>query len=253
MSDAETEPFGFLGGRVTLLRRAGGHRPGLDAALLQACVPCDATGTLVDLGAGSGAVGFSALSRAGNLRAVMIERDASALDLLRSALALPDNRDLADRATILAHEIGGSSKPKLDRARASHVVMNPPFNEPTRHRTSPDPERADAHASEGVEAWLDLAVRLLAPQGRLSLIDRPERLPLVLAALDARLGGIDILPAHPREGTPANRFLLSGTRGSRAATRLLPGLVLHTGEGGWRADIDAILRGEADLSSRLRR
>ena len=54
----------FLGGRLTLRQLPSGHRAGTDAVLLAACVPPNAKGLGVDVGAGVGAAGLSALARA---------------------------------------------------------------------------------------------------------------------------------------------------------------------------------------------
>ena len=58
-SDAEY-PDGFLAGRVHLYQPRSGHRAGLDAAFLQACIPAEASGHLIDFGSGCGAVAMAA-------------------------------------------------------------------------------------------------------------------------------------------------------------------------------------------------
>jgi tRNA1(Val) A37 N6-methylase TrmN6 len=71
-------------------------------------------------------------------------------------------------------------------------------------------------------------------------------LPQLLAAFDARLGAISVLPIASRPGQPANRVLVRGRKGSRAPMRLLPPLVVHGEAGNGFADpVGAILRGNA--------
>ena len=43
------------------------------------------------------------------------------------------------------------------------VLMNPPFNDPARHRASPDPARRTAHVAseETLAAWVHAARRIL--------------------------------------------------------------------------------------------
>ena len=61
----------------------------------------------------------------------------------------------------------------------------------------------------------------------LTLIHRAAKLPEILAALEGRLGGLELIPIHPRAGEPAKRILVRARKGSRAPLRLLPGLELH--------------------------
>jgi tRNA1(Val) A37 N6-methylase TrmN6 len=52
-----------------------------------------------------------------------------------------------------------------------------------------------------------------------------------------------VLPLWPRQGKPAKLVLLQGVRGGRAATELLPGLVLHEAGGGYTEAAEHVLRG----------
>jgi tRNA1(Val) A37 N6-methylase TrmN6 len=90
------------------------------------------------------------------------------------------------------------------------------------------------------------------PGGTASLIHRSDTLGELLAALDGRFGALAVLPVHPRADEPASRVLVQGVKGSRAALRLLPGLVLH-GEGNrFQPAVEAVLRHGAALDLRDR-
>jgi tRNA1(Val) A37 N6-methylase TrmN6 len=115
---------------------------------------------------------------------------------------------------------------------------------------SPRPARAGAHVlgEGGLDPWFRAAVGLLKSGGTATVIFRADGLDLVLAAAEGRFGGLDILPVHPRAGDPALRVLVRGVKGSRAALRLLPGIVLHRDSGNaFRPEVEAILRDGADL------
>ncbi|MGZ3285134.1 MAG: methyltransferase, partial [Xanthobacteraceae bacterium] len=131
----------------------------------------------------------------------------------------------------------------------ARVLMNPPFNDPARQRTSPDRQRRLAHVGPGgtLAAWIKTAARLLRPGGTLTLIWRADGLADVLRALDAAFGGVILLPVHPKAGVPAIRVLVRAAKASRAPLVLLPGLVLNDDTGVPTAEAEAVLRGGAAL------
>jgi tRNA1(Val) A37 N6-methylase TrmN6 len=242
----------FLGGRVTLVQPRKGHRAGLDAALLQAVIPADASGLLVDLGAGVGTVAFSAAARAHALTAVAVEREPGLVALAREALRAPENAGLAERVRVVMADAAAAGE--IDKAlggrTADWVLMNPPFDTPGRGRPSPDQGRRSAHVgADGLlEAWCATAAALVRPGGLLGLIHRAGTLPAVLQALSGAFGDVRVLPAHPATDAAASRIVVRAERGSRAPFRLLPGLTLHRAGGAWTEEADAILKGHASLS-----
>jgi tRNA1(Val) A37 N6-methylase TrmN6 len=241
----------FLGGRVTLLQPLQGHRAGLDAALLQALVPADASGVAVDFGSGAGSVAFAMAARAPSLTAIGIERDADLAACARAALERTENAEFAGRVKIVEADVTARATLRAVAAQSAQwVMMNPPYDKPGRSRPSPDALRRAAHvAAEGALAeWCLVAAELLGPGGRVGLIHRAEALAEILDALSGRFGGIRILPVHPSENLPASRVLVSARRGSGAPLGIAPPLVLHRDHGGWTEGADAVLRGHADLA-----
>lgn len=220
----------FLGGRLRLLQPALGHRAGHDALLLAASVPDD-TRRAVDLGAGVGAAGLALATRLAEVAVTLVEIDPATAALAarnvarqRPGLAMRLDVAIADVATL-----GRPSGPASPAPRAADLVlMNPPFNDPARHRVSPRAGRALAHAvpDADVTTWVTAAERLLEPGGRLALIHRPEAIEALLAALKGRFGAVTIRPVHPRADAPAIRLLVGAVKGRRTPPALLPPLVL---------------------------
>ena len=66
---------GFLGGRLRLRQSAAGHRSGTEAELLAAATPQHQQGLILDVGAGSGAVGLMAALRAPGAIVGLVEID----------------------------------------------------------------------------------------------------------------------------------------------------------------------------------
>ena len=139
----------------------------------------------------------------------------------------------------------------LDRGMADAVITNPPFHPPATTTAPPAAARSAAHVlgAGGLDLWFRAAASVLKPGGRLVVIFRADGIAALLAALGGRFGGLAILPIQPRAELDAHRILVSATKGSRAATRLLPPLVLHGASGGaYLSAVEGILRDGAGLA-----
>jgi len=243
----------WLGGRLTLAQPKTGHRVGSDAALLAAAIDPD-DGTIVDAGAGVGAVGLALALRSARTLVDLLEIDPG---LARLAADNAARNGLADRVRALLLDVmDGRARRDAGLAddSAAAVVTNPPFFAHGSVRVSPDAERARAHVHRGGDGdddplvrWMRACFAVLRPGGSFAMIHRPEALATILEAAENRLGAIALLPIHPRLGAPAHRLLISGVKGSKAPLRIAPGLVLHEADGRLTAKADAIHRGEAPI------
>ena len=112
---------------------------------------------------------------------------------------------------------------------ADAVLMNPPFNDPVRHRASPDKAREIAHVATAATlgAWIHAARRILKSGGVLTLIWRADGLAEVLAALDRGFGNLAILPVHGDTKKPAIRVLVRAVKGGKAPTQMHAALMLN--------------------------
>lgn len=245
----------FLGGRVEAVQPAAGHhRSGLEAVLLAASLDARITGTVVDLGAGSGVAGFCAAARCKRARVVLVERDPGLIECAREALARPANVAFADRVRLVTADIAASQADReqagAGRDLADHVLLNPPFYD--RGTRSPAKARATAHvlAAGGLDPWLRAAASVLKFGGDVTVIFRADGLGDLLAAAARRFGGAEIMPVLPRPERPAHRILVRAVKGSRAALKILPPLMLHGGEGNtFTAGVEAMLRDGRALAS----
>jgi tRNA1(Val) A37 N6-methylase TrmN6 len=250
MSDAPTlvSEDGFLGGRLRLRQPRRGHRAGHDAVLLAAATPARPGECVVDLGSGVGAAGLAVASRVRGIDLVLVERDGALVDIARTNLAA--NR-IAGRAIALDVTAPAAvfARAGLPADSADRVLMNPPFNEPSRHQPSPDGPRRGAHQEDDrtLEVWMRSVRRILKPAGTVSIIWRAEGIARVLAALETGFGGAMVLPVHPRALAPAIRILARATKGSRAPAALLPGIFLNDEAGDVPDQVQAVLNGTAVL------
>ncbi len=236
----------FLGGRLRLLQPARGHRAGHDALLLAASAPADAR-SAVDLGAGVGAAGLALAVRAPRARVTLVEIDPATVALARRNVAR-QAPDLSGRVQVVEADVAILGRrvgpPEPAAGAAALVRMNPPVNDPARHRASPAARRALAHSvpDAGIEIWIKAADRLLGPAGRLALIHRPEAIEVLLAGLRGRFGAVTILPVHPRAGVPAIRVLVGAVKGRRTPPAFLPPLMLVEPDGRPSAEAERLLR-----------
>jgi tRNA1(Val) A37 N6-methylase TrmN6 len=246
---AETSDDAFLGGQLLLRQLKSGHRAGHDAILLAAATPARTGQTVVDFGSGVGTAGLALARRTGDVDLWLLEIDPRLADLARynaKVNVLPAhvrNLDIAASAEMFA-------RAGLPPDSADVVLMNPPFNDPARHRASPDAAREVAHVatSATLESWVHAARRLLKSGSDLVLIWRADGLAEVLQALDRGFGSVAILPVHGDPARSAIRIIVHAVKGGRAPLALLPGIKLRDADGYPDPYIKRVLAGEAALS-----
>jgi len=218
----------FLGGQLRLRQPKSGHRAGHDAMLLAAATPARSGDRVVDFGAGVGAAGLAVARRVAGIDLVLVEIDEVLAGLARGNAA---SNALAADVIVLDVTSGAAAfaAAGLSPDGVDVVLMNPPFNDPTRHRASPDNARKIAHQATAatLERWVHAARRILKSGGVLSLIWRADGLAELLAALDRGFGSLAVLPVHGDAAKPAIRVLIRAIKGGKAPTLIYPALVLN--------------------------
>ena len=238
----------FLGGRLTLKQPRDGYRAGVDPVFLAASVPAQAGESVLDIGCGAGAAALCLGHRVPGLRMVGVERQEAYAELAR--VNAIDNAIDMDVFTADLTEMPVAVKDES----FDHVIMNPPYHLRARATTSADPGREAALFEETpLRGWIDAATKRLKPRGCLSLVQKAERLPEILSAMDGRLGSVLVKPLVPREGRAAVLVLVQAQKGGGGAFRLAAPLVLHEGtehagdRDSYRPEVTAILRDGAAL------
>jgi tRNA1(Val) A37 N6-methylase TrmN6 len=249
-----TDPAGeltedaFLGGQLRLRQRKSGHRAGHDAVLLAAATPARSGHRVIDFGAGVGAAGLAVARRVAGVELVLVEIDAGLAELARDnarSNAIPAETIVLD----LNADAEAFAAMGLTPDSADVVLMNPPFNDPARHRASPEKTREIAHVATAatLQGWIHAARRTLKSGGVLSLIWRADGLADVLSALDRGFGSLAILPVHGGPAAPAIRLLVQAIKGGKAPTRLYAALMLNDESGAPNKQVQEILAGKGVL------
>jgi len=250
--DFEVTEDAFLDGRLVLTQPKRGHRAGHDAILLAAATAARPGEHVIDLGAGIGAAGLALAARVPDVRVTLVELDGI---LVTMATGNAARNGFVERVRCVELDVGAPARAfaqaGLQPESAARLMMNPPFNDPRRHRISPDRRRRLAHAASagnGLRVWVKTAARLLRPRGVLTLIWRADGLVEVVAALAPAFGAVAVLPVHPKPGEAAIRVLVSAVKGSRAPLSIRPGLLLNDDAGNPTAEAEAVLRSGVPLS-----
>lgn len=221
MSDALTQDD-FLGGRIKITQPQKGYRAGVDAVLLASAVAAVPEQSVLDVGCGVGTAALCLHARVPNLRMVGVEIQED-----YAALAQKNARDAnADLSTVVADVADLPND--IRQMQFDHVITNPPYFERSRGHSSTDAGRDTAlGGATSLEDWLIAGIKRVAAKGTLTVIQRIERLPEVMKAIDGRMGSIRLRPIVPREGKPGKLFLLQAKQDGKAPFVLLPPLVMH--------------------------
>ncbi len=233
----------FLGGKLVLMQPRKGYRAGVDPVFLAASVHTHPGESVLELGCGVGAAILSLGKRTEGLRLVGVEIQADYADLARLN-AFENNIDL----TVFTADLTDMPA-ELREDSFDHVIMNPPYHLRLSGTKAPDAGREMAIGEDTpLSAWIDVATRRLKPRGHMTLIQKADRLPEILEAMDDRLGSVLVKPLCPREGRAASLVLVQARKGGRGAFRLAAPLILHDGAEhvgdaeSYRQEVSAILR-----------
>ncbi|WP_435230064.1 tRNA1(Val) (adenine(37)-N6)-methyltransferase [Pseudopelagicola sp. nBUS_20] len=247
---AATTMNGYLGGALKLRQPSKGYRAGVDPVLLAAFVPAKTDQSVLELGCGVGTAMLCLGRRVPGLQLTGLELQAD-----YGALAVEN----AERNKILARVVIGDLAKLPDVLRQqtfTHVIANPPYFDRVSGTASQDVGREKSIGQRTpLSIWVDVAARRLAPKGFASFIHRAERLPDLLAALNNRLGSIEVLPLQPRTDRQSSLVLVRARKNGRAAFRLHAPVIMHDGvshvadQESYTPRIRAILRDGASLNT----
>jgi tRNA1Val (adenine37-N6)-methyltransferase len=245
MTDELTRDSIFRGD-VTVIQpsRGCGYRFSVDSVLLGHFASSRRARRAVDLGAGSGVVGFILLHAGAAARVLFVERDELLLRACREGIAA---NGYGDRAEVVPADM--RKKAWVSRIGAADLaVCNPPYRRSGSGWISP----RGAVASARHEVTLDLgrvlgrSSEILRAGGRLCLVIPPERLEELMG--EGSAAGFRVLImrfVHTKPSRPAKTVLVElRLRAGRAASPVIqPPLVIMYEDGAYTPEMQGILEG----------
>lgn len=227
-AEAELTDDAFLGGRLRVLQPRTGYRAGNDPVVLAAAVDAAQGQAVLELGLGVGVAALCLALRVPGLSVTGVE-----LQPAYAALARRNAERNALALRVIEADLS-ALPPGLRQESFDHVMMNPPYFDRARGSLAQDLGREVAlGGATPLALWIEVATRRLRPRGWLTLIQRAERLPEVLTALqaraDGRLGSLQLCPLAARADRDAQLFILRARKEGRAPFRLLAPMVMHQG------------------------
>lgn len=238
----------FLGGKLRIWQPRKGYRAGVDPVILAASVPARAGDTVLELGCGVGVASLCIAARVPDVKITGVEiQPAYAALARRNAI----ENDLAfDVLTADLRDLPA----ELRQKRFAHVVMNPPYFDRNEGTPAADAGRDLAFGGDTpLTDWVTIGAKRVGPRGYLTIIQRMERLPEVLAALQGKLGAVIVRPIAGRPARAPELFILQARQEGRAAFRMAPALVMHAGDShdgdreSYTAAVSQVLRNGAEL------
>ncbi len=216
----------FLGNKLEILQFSDGYRGNMDSVLLAASVSAASGQKVLELGSGNGVALCCLLFRVSGLEAFGIEIDKRAAGLCRRNIILNKFK-----ATIFNSNITNNIR-ELKSTSFDHVFMNPPYFKKTSVKKSPIPSSSQAKVeSVALSEWFSVAKEKCKPKGKVTLIQRADRLPDIIKCLNGYFGKVTVLPISSFKDTSPKTVIIQATKNSSADFKLLAPKIVHRRDG----------------------
>lgn len=218
----------FLGGTLRVFQPKRGFRFSIDSVLLAHFVELKKEEKALEIGAGTGVIGFILLKRYPNNKLFFLEIEPLYIEALSRGVKA---NLLEERAYILK---GNALFPPFKREVFDVILANPPYFKKESGRKSREAIENLARREEvfKLESFLKACANLLKNKGRLYLIFTAFRLGELIYTLKTfQLEPKRLRLIHPYPGEEANLLLLKAMKGAKEGIRILPPLYIYQGKG----------------------
>ncbi len=225
-SDEELTKNKFLGNKLEILQFSEGYRGNMDSVLIAASVAAESGQKVLELGCGNGVALCCLLYRVSGLEVFGVEMDKRAADLCKRNIDLN-----MFQATIFNINIASAIK-ELKSVSFDHVFMNPPyFKENSVKKANILSSHQAKVESMPLSAWFSVAKNRCKPNGKITIIQRVERLPDIIKCLNGYFGQVTVQPISSFDDTSPKTVIVQATKNSSAAFKLLAPKIVHRKHG----------------------
>lgn len=223
----------FINGKLRIYQLKDAFKSGSDAVFLSA-FPKIKKGKVLDAGCGTGVVSLCLAKQAPQAHIEGLDIQEELISLAEKSAHL---NDLSEQCTFTC---GNITQAPYEKQSFDHVLTNPPyFND-----SSPSPNAKIALSKSHTispEKWVQSCIDLVKPRGFFYCIYPTTTLETVIQSLTG-FGDIHIFPLWPKKNTPSKRVLIKAQKGIAKPSKLLPGMVLHSEDGTYTSEANAVLR-----------
>ena len=225
-SDKELTKNKFLGNKLEILQFSEGYRGNMDSVLVAASVAAESGQKVLELGCGNGVALCCLLYRVSGLEVFGVEMDKGAADLCKRNIDLN-----MFKASIFNINIANTIR-ELKSVSFDHVFMNPPYFKKNSVKKSPTLSSQQAKVeSMPLSAWFSVAKNRCKPNGKITIIQRVERLPDIINCLNGYFGQVTVQPISSFKDTSPKTVIVQATKTSGAAFKLLAPKIVHRRDG----------------------
>lgn len=214
----------------------------LDAVLLSHFAFVRQGASVVDLGAGTGVIGFLLITR-GAGQVVGIEISPAMAQMAARSVEL---NGLTEQMRIIAGDFRQIDQ-LLPGGMAELVVSNPPYRVLGGGYINPNDKvaRARHEITANLDDVIAAARYLVKYRGRFTMVHLPERMAEILKKMsDAGLEPKRLRLVYPNVSQKPNMLLVEGIRGAKPGLEVLPPLVVYQSDGSYCEEIREYYKGE---------
>ena len=225
-SEKELTKNKFLGNKLEILQFSEGYRGNMDSVLVAASVAAESGQKVLELGCGNGVALCCLLYRVSGLEVFGVEMDKGAADLCKRNIDLN-----MFKASIFNINIANTIR-ELKSVSFDHVFMNPPyFKKNSVKKSSTLSSYQSKVESMPLSAWFSVAKNRCKPNGKITIIQRVERLPDIINCLNGYFGQVTVQPISSFKDTSPKTVIVQATKTSGAAFKLLAPKIVHRRDG----------------------
>ena len=225
-SDKELTKNKFLGNKLEILQFCEGYRGNMDSVLVAASVTAASGQKVLELGCGNGVALCCLMYRVSGLEVFGVEFDKRAADLCKRNIDLN-----MFKAKICNINIANTIR-ELKSVSFDHVFMNPPYFKKNSVKKSHTSSSHKAKVeSIPLSAWVSVAKNRCKPNGKITIIQRVERLPDIINCLNGYFGQVIVQPISSFKDTSPKTVIVQATKTSGAAFKLLAPKIVHRRDG----------------------